>query len=324
MNRQSRHLATLLAFYFQSSCALLTAGVLPFVTLNKAEYAVGEPIIAKLCLQNDSDTAFSFPNSAPQVPGRSYVLAIKQGREDWRPWRTDMPLNLDLEVYWWQRELMPGKIAPHQGICVIHLLSAARRADDFHLKVVFYKKPVSSRRLRTAPEDILFESQTVSFKVKPLPESEPLRRLMDTNQIAQLTRWIARTHYFGASYDAPNHPDPLRIRIQTTIPNATESVFQEGMLYSTILALSSADAISRGDNAILAGNLASQFLERYPASWLRPLIYTRLFDCYVQQRKYPAALGVAEDAYKLVDIHPLYENIGFSNRVEKVRQRLTK
>ncbi|MCK7487291.1 MAG: hypothetical protein MZU97_18630 [Bacillus subtilis] len=201
------------------------------------------------------------------------------------------------------------------------VLSVAVAEGGFALKVVFYKNPVSDVWLRTDPRDILFESPTVAFKVKELPERDTMSHLLPANLMEKLPGAIAHAHYLGRARESLRFP---RADIERILPRAVESVFHETLLYGMILGTASPTDLQKPGGANKGQAFADEFLRRYPESWLLPEVYLRLFDCYVQQRKYREALQVAESALKLPDIHPLYDNMGFSNRVERVRQRMTK
>jgi hypothetical protein len=228
-------------------------------------------------------------------------------------------------------------------LSVLHVLSAARTEGEFSLKVVFYKHRLAAIRTRMDPADVLFESPVVSFRVKPLPQSDPINRLMTASQIRQLPWATAFGHYYGrvseqlGTFRADLMPESggetpgravwekfgfPRADVERILPQAVDSVFHESLLYGMILGTASPTDLQKATNAIKGQSFAEEFIRRYPQSWLLPEVYKRLFDCHVTQRKYPEALKTAETAMKLDGIHPLYENIGFSNQVERVRQRM--
>jgi len=276
--------------------------------LEKSEFVVGEPLVAKITLENTwpSHVALAVPFGASIW--RSYELQwISPGRG----WRRRHDVGPPVDAGWCDAYFLPPKIGPCAKVCAVHLLLPTRQEGNYDLKASFYR--VGSRALQGRSgfsETIPLETNELRFQVRALAEEDPINGLLNSHQLREMSDWIVKTHYQAGKWRAPKGLD-LDALVDQLLACHLESAFTETLLYAYVLFYTSPSRLEM--NSGKAQRAGEEFLRRYPQSYLRAEVYERLFHIYYAKGEYRKAVEAAEEGIRLEESVPLYRNRAWIN-----------
>ncbi|HUX00188.1 MAG: hypothetical protein WBD63_07735 [Phycisphaerae bacterium] len=267
---------------------------------NKQQYVCGEPIVLQTTVANPSTNDFKSRHWGISW-GAGFGLEIAYGEDgDFRD------LQKDWGVY---RELAPSKVPLHfDGWRDRHwlpqVLEAQQRYERIDLLVL--PKP-GSYRLRaviTESEETRFVSESVTFEVVPLAKAKDnIAELGDQAFAINLGSAIFHAHYHQAMWIGGAPPgESLRQAefdkvAKVIIEKHKDSAFRETVMYIEIIDTWDFEDQGRYGRLLESQKqLAQQFTEEYPDSWLLPDVYRLLFFTYVETKDYRKAAALREEA----------------------------
>jgi len=335
-----------------------------FLETNKETYYEGEPIIAQVELANltDAVSVIPIPGEVHNLsPFQNLVLQIMPPGGRFNIWSRDFPSPEGLHQNFW---FFKNELLPAVRMAVPYLLStrpptAAERSGygDFESSGMILSKerltgklllvvvipdqcgPFLARDFWSEKTKPLLTTNIITVEVVPLPEDEPILKVLTREQVNEFSAWIVGAHY-GRGFDLRS----LKIWkvVRDLLSLERESAFTETALYAYIVAgTRGGQEPSYAFETIKAQlkkeepppppltllEAAEEFLSRYPKSMLKPIVYA----CLARGHHFRARMSLAEEerrehlrkmreaieaGLKLPGHSPYYENTGLLQLLE--------
>jgi len=292
-------------------------GISAVLGLEKTRFAVGEPVVLRIVVHNESESAFRFPGPYGVDLAGWYMVQSKPADRSgpWRPFLGGVPLSLGL---WRDRYYLQPSLPPGGRAAAVHLLLGLEEKGNWSLRAVFGRAPIASAS-DPAPEAVLLESREAQVSVEPLPKGDSARALAESGKLHDLSKWVARVYYSRGQAGLPPE-GPVRDLAERLRSSPHESVFGEYVLYAYAMLRDAPRAAGKltiraeargareAQAARAAQEAAERFLAEYPESFLRAEVYQRLFETHYVLKEYAEAVQAAEAGNKLEESDPLYRN----------------